>query len=200
MRSPTTWLESPIVYRLWQKPFAERKLEPIWRHADLAGVRRVLDIGCGPGTNAKHFASADYLGLDINAEYIAYARRKYRGRFEVADVRYADVPRGSGFDFVLINSLLHHLETQDVRNVLSRVSKLLTDDGCVHVLDLVLPERRSLARLLARWDRGTYARPLDEWRYLFTEALDLDVFETYALPGAGPALWNMLYCKGRQRA
>ena len=35
------------------------------------------------------------------------------------------------------------------------------------MLELVLPEKRSIARLLARWDRGKFARPLEEWQSLF---------------------------------
>jgi SAM-dependent methyltransferase len=199
MRSLKALLENPVVYGLWQRPFAGAKLAPIERHGDIAGARRVLDIGCGPGTNARRFASAEYVGLDINPAYIEFARTRYAGRFEVADVRSAEVPRGEGFDFVLVNSLLHHLETDDVRRILARVSKLLTDDGRVHVLDLVLPSRPTIARLLARWDRGAYARPLDSWRALFSEALEIEVCEPYSLPSVGPTLWNMVYLRGRSR-
>src|SRR6185437_15919484 len=48
-------MEFTVAYRLWQAPFAERKLAPLWEHNDVARARRVLDVGCGPGTNTQHF-------------------------------------------------------------------------------------------------------------------------------------------------
>ena len=51
-------MESPLVYRLWIAPFAEQKLRPILAHTDLSRVRRVLDVGCGPGTNTAIFAGS----------------------------------------------------------------------------------------------------------------------------------------------
>ncbi|MFN9035255.1 MAG: hypothetical protein ACK5YO_03100, partial [Planctomyces sp.] len=48
-------LSLPAVYRMWQAPFVDAKFDPILRHNDLRSVRRVLDAGCGPGTNAHLF-------------------------------------------------------------------------------------------------------------------------------------------------
>ena len=67
----TDWLlERPLVYQLWQKPFVEQKLTPILRRGDITRARRVLDVGCGPGTNTSQFGNADYIGIDINPSYI----------------------------------------------------------------------------------------------------------------------------------
>ncbi len=187
-------------YRLWQTPFAEKKFEPIRRHNDLAAVRRVLDVGCGPGTNARHFAHADYLGIDHNPDYIASARRRFGDRFAVADVRGELPGAGAPFDFILVNSLFHHIETSDARQILARLSGLLTGGGHVHILDLVMPDRPGLPRLLARWDRGDYPRPLPEWRELFSKSFAPSVFEPYPLGALGVTLWHMVYFKGRRAA
>ena len=63
-------MANPTAYRLWQMPFAEMKFQPILEHNDMTQVRRVLDVGCGPGTNSLFFEDNDYLGLDINPDYI----------------------------------------------------------------------------------------------------------------------------------
>ena len=84
-RSLESILEQPVVYRLSQAPFVGQKLVPILAHNDLGRVRRVLDVGCGPGMNTALFAHADYLGIDINPKYIANARRRFRRDFLVAD-------------------------------------------------------------------------------------------------------------------
>jgi len=191
-------MEIPWVYRAWQAPFQEQKLAPLLRHNELSIVRRVLDVGCGPGTNAPHFRGMDYLGLDINAEYVERARARYGMRFEVADVTRWQV-RGEAFDFILVNSFFHHVRDEDALRILEHLATLLTPDGRIHVLDLVLPDAPTLARLLARLDRGDYPRPLPAWRELLGRHFEPDVFEPYDLGAAGVALWNMVYFRGRRR-
>jgi len=192
-------LERSPVYRLWQAPFAERKLAPLFAGGDVARARRVLDVGCGPGTNTRHFAHADYLGIDLNPRYVEDARRRTGRAFVAADVTEYRVPPEERFDLILVNSLLHHLDTPSVRRLLASLAPLLTPDGHVHVLDLVLPERPSVSRALARWDRGDHPRPLAEWRGLFEEAFEPVAFDPYPLGAAGATLWNMVYFKGRAR-
>lgn len=191
-------LDWPLAYRLWQAPFVERKFAPVLAHNDLRTVRRALDVGCGPGTNARHFDRAVYIGADLSARYAADARRRLRRAFVVADARRLPVGRDQ-FDFVLVNSLLHHVDDAGVRRILEDVSGALAAGGSVHVLELVLPPGRSVARLLARLDRGKFARPLEAWHALLTEAFEPLVFEPYTL-GVGPlGLWYMVYFKGARR-
>lgn len=192
-------MEHTLAYRVWQAPFAERKLAPLYAHTDVARARRVLDVGCGPGTNTAHFAHADYLGIDFNPAYIESARQRHGREFVVADVTQYEVAPDERFDLILANSLFHHIDTASTRRILAHLATLLSDDGHVHVLDLVLPERPSVSRFLARADRGEFPRPLDEWRALFTDAFEPVVFEPYPLGAAGVTLWNMVYFKGRAR-
>lgn len=192
-------MEHTAAYRLWQAPFAESKLAPVFRHMDRQAIRRVLDVGCGPGTNTRHFAHCDYLGIDINPRYIEYARARHQRRFVTADATTYTVPAGERFDFVLVNSFLHHVDTPSARRILEHLRSLLTENGYLHVLDLVLPERPSVGRLLARCDRGDFPRPMEQWHELLEEWFEPVVFEPYPLRAAGLTLWNMLYFKGRVR-
>jgi SAM-dependent methyltransferase len=191
-------LSQPLVYRLWQAPFTRQKLEPFLAHTELTQVKRVLDVGCGPGTNAGLFAHADYLGLDWNDSYIRYARRRHGGQFVTADARTFTAEPGQVFDCILVNSLLHHLDDDNVRSVLKNLSSLLADGGAIHVLELVLPADSGPALVLARLDRGDWARPLEAWRGLFAEAFTIEVFEPYVVGGLGVPLWHMVYVKGRR--
>jgi SAM-dependent methyltransferase len=190
-------LENPLVYRLWQAPFANRKLAPVFAHNDFSKVRRVLDVGCGPGTNAPHFQHTYYLGLDFNPHYIANARRRFRGNFEVADVTtYTAVP-DARFDFVLVNSILHHIDDTNTERILAHLGSLLSPDGHIHILELVDPQRPGAAQTLARMDRGKFARPLARWREMFSRHFEPVVFEPYSLGIFGMPLWHMIYFKGR---
>jgi SAM-dependent methyltransferase len=198
-RATNRLLELPIVYSAWQAPFAARKLRPFLASLDLTKVRRVLDVGCGPGTNAPAFAGIEYVGIDINPEYIATASRRYKGRFVVGDVADERVLPDERFDLVFANSLMHHLDDGVVRSLLRRMALLCAPGGSVHVLDLVLPPGRSAARVLARLDRGRHARPLEEWRRLFSEHLRETHFDPYPLGIPGLPLWQMIHFSGVPR-
>lgn len=188
------------VYRLWQAPFATRKLAPIDESGDIARARRVLDIACGPGTNAARFSHTDYVGVDINDKYIAAARRRHRGRFIAADVTAPMQEDIGKFDFILMNSFLHHLGAAEAMRVLLASSSLLAPGGHIHVLDLALPQRASVARYLALADRGRFPRPVDEWRVMFARVFETVSFARYDLSAFGVPLWEMVYFKGVSRS
>lgn len=191
-------LESPAVYGLWQAPFALKKLAPVLANAPLTSASRVLDVGCGPGTNAALFDGLDYVGIDWNDRYIRYARRHHRGTFVTADLTTYVPPAGATFDLVLINSFLHHLDDASARIVLAKLGPLLSPDGAVHILELVRPSEWGAARLLAHWDRGKYARTVPEWAKLIASELAVQSTQPYPVSLLGLPLWHMVYVMARR--
>ncbi|HUP15464.1 MAG TPA: class I SAM-dependent methyltransferase [Acidimicrobiia bacterium] len=184
-------LDSPGVYRLWQAPFVHKKFRPIRDHG-IDGFESVLDIGCGPGTNARFFPNTRYVGLDLDAAYIAYASSRFPGTFLARDVNDGLADLGS-FDLVLMNSLMHHLNDDEASRLLRAAAEAVAPGGVVHIVDLVLPETRSLARGLARLDRGKFARPYDEWVALIGRHLTIDLSRPYSV-GLGPfRLWSLIH-------
>ena len=150
----------------------------------------------GPGTNTALFANVDYTGMDINPAYIRQAQRRFRRNFVVADVTRYRVSSAERYDFIFVNSLLHHLPDDAVHDLLQHLSTLLTTDGRIHILELVLPEQPFLARKMAQWDRGKYARPLAQWELLFRSAFQTTLFEPYPVRVAGLEALSMVYFKG----
>lgn len=189
-------MDSVHVYRLWQAPFAERKLRPVLKALNTRTVSRVLDVGCGPGTNAGHFLGVDYLGVDINSEYIRHATMRYGPRFRAADVTRMELELGDGFDCILVNSLLHHLSDSEVHRLLTHLRGLLTPEGTIHVLDLILPAKLSVARVMALADRGKHPRPLTAWRTIFEQHFTTRRFDPYPLSVLGIVFWQMVYFEG----
>jgi SAM-dependent methyltransferase len=189
-------LEHPLIYAAWQAPFVAQKFAPVERALRHAEIRTVLDVGCGPGTNAARFNGVDYVGVDINERYLAIARSRYPGRFIQVDLASADLPALGRFDTILVNSFLHHLPDAAVERTLAQLQTLLDPGGRVHILELVLPERRSLARMMARLDRGKYARSLSSWHAIFDRFFEPLVEEPY---GFGGGLWAMIYFQGRRK-
>ena len=192
-------LEQPFLFNLSQIPFTRRKFARIQAHSDISKVRRVLDVGCGPGTNAPHFQHAYYLGIDINERYIEIAKRRFHRDFLAADVTKYEVQPGESFDFVLLNSFLHHIDTPAVQRILAQISTLLSPDGFVHSIELVLPERRGVPYVFAKRDRGNFPRPLSEWRSLFEEHFQTVVLEPFSILHFGLPIMDLVYFKGRTR-
>lgn len=186
-------LEMPAVYAAWQAPFAAQKFAPVERALRDRPARRVLDVGCGPGTNAARFTHADYVGVDINEEYLEIARAKFTGTFIAADLESVEAEALGQFDTILVNSVLHHLSDATVHRLLAQLTRRLGPEGRVHVLELVLPSRPTVARLMARLDRGKFPRPLADWQSLLATHFAPLAVEPYRL---GPGLWDMVYFQG----
>jgi SAM-dependent methyltransferase len=192
-------LSHPAVYRAWQAPLVEQKLAPFLANSSIGATDRVIDIGCGPGTNAGIFAPKGYVGADLSPEYVASARERYPDhQFEVWDITKPGPDLGT-FDLALINSVFHHLSDAETETVLTALPGLLRTGATIHIIDLVLPPDRSLARTLAKLDRGEYPRPIDHWQRLLGGLLEVSKFEPFRIGLLGSRMWDMVYVQGVAR-
>lgn len=187
-------LSHPAVYRLWQSPFAAQKLKPVVESGRVSAARRVLDLGCGPGTNARSFDRAEaYVGIDLSEAYVAYASKHFSGDFRVADVTVGQPDLGK-FDLVLMNSLMHHLDDVSAGLLLSRIPALVAPGGEVQIIDLVLAEA-GLPRRLAPADRGAFPRSVDSWREMVSSAMQATEVSSFHV-GLGPlAFWELVHVR-----
>ncbi|MEO5826050.1 MAG: class I SAM-dependent methyltransferase [Gemmatimonadales bacterium] len=192
-------LDHPLLYHVWQAPFIAQKVEPFRRHNPGLPFSRVLDVGCGPGTNRRLFASSGYIGIDFNRSYITHAQVREAGVGVVGDAAALPFRRARHFDCVFVNSLLHHLDDEQVRALLGSAATMLQPGGAIHVIDLVVPEARSIARSLALRDRGEHPRAGADLRALLGEVIVADVDEEFSLRIGPIACWQMVYIRGTPR-
>jgi SAM-dependent methyltransferase len=97
---------------------------------------RVLEVGCGTGTNALWLAAHgfDVLGVDISLRAIAKAQAKAdaadaRGRFLVLDFLAAEIEQ-TAFDFVFDRGVLHVFDdASDRAEFARRVARVLGAGG-----------------------------------------------------------------------
>lgn len=147
----------------------------IRRELRLGQGLRTLDFGCGPGAFADLFGGDDYVGADLNARYIEYARRHCKGTFVVADARKADLP-DRRFDQVLIFGLLHHLPDEDVRAVLREAKRLLVPGGHVLVIEDIptVSKLNLIGHVIHLAENGEHIRPVEEYRRLYSEGARIE--------------------------
>ena len=72
---------------------------------------RVLDVGCGKGELALDLATragADVVGIDVNEDYLRFARERFRGVDFRRQDALAGLPEGH-FDVVVLSNVLEHI-------------------------------------------------------------------------------------------
>lgn len=126
----------------------------------LTGMK-VLDIGCGTGGILEYLPGVDYLGFDMNPDYVEAASKRFGpgNRFICANVNKAPAEAEGSFDRVLALGSLHHLEDPEVMILLNLARRLLAPGGRLVTLDSSYRDGQpSLARFLIDRDRGQNTR------------------------------------------
>jgi ubiquinone/menaquinone biosynthesis C-methylase UbiE len=97
--------------------------------------KRVLEIGCGLGTDAVNFAraGANYTGVDLSEKSLELARRRFevfglKGQFTACNAEELSRHLQAGhFDLVYSFGVIHH--TPDQRAVVEQARKVIKADG-----------------------------------------------------------------------
>jgi SAM-dependent methyltransferase len=196
---PRKFLESSAVYNFFQKAVGAHK--PRQRffadHVAPLGKARVLDVGCGPGTNCSWMPPGiEYVGCDLSESYIAHARARYgsRGEFFAAPVGEVAKLGLKPFDAVIAVTILHHLSDAQVLTLCDEVRQLLVPGGVFITGDPCFAVGQSrLEHFITSCDRGRYMRYPEQYRALLLQrfpVVDEDVWHTEEmwLPNTGVVL------------
>src|SRR4051812_26375238 len=108
--------------------------------ADFAGATgmRVLEIGCGIGTDGLQFARAGavYTGVDLTDAAIELARKNFAAAGMPGDLRVADAEHldfaDESFDLVYSHGVLHH--TPDIHAAVKEIHRILKPGGRAAVM------------------------------------------------------------------
>jgi ubiquinone/menaquinone biosynthesis C-methylase UbiE len=118
--------------------------------ADIIAIgdfRKMLDIGCGPGTYALEFSqrnpdlSATLIDLDPNLQYarerITDSTVQDRITTLTCQVLEENIP-GSGYDLVFISNLIHIYDKAEVGHILSKAWNVLSTSGSMVIHDYII--------------------------------------------------------------
>ena len=129
--------------RLFYELIEKHRYEKEWHIPEAAGFDqtrnlKVLEIGCGLGTDGAQFAKAgaDYTGIDLTQAAVDLTRRRFElfnlpGTFRVADAEHLNFPDNS-FDLVYSHGVLHH--TPDTPAAVREVHRVLRPGGRTAVM------------------------------------------------------------------
>ena len=121
----------------------QHRYQKEWHIPEAAGFARtkglrVLEIGCGLGTDGAQFAlaGADYTGIDLTDAAIELARKRFElfhlpGTFRTADAENLDFADES-FDLVYSHGVLHH--TPDIAGAVREIYRVLRPGGRAAVM------------------------------------------------------------------
>ena len=174
-------MESADEVEVYSSAAAQRYLDAIDNTlvdhiARLGGASgRLLDVGCGPGNIAlkiaRRWPGVRVVGVDFSQNMILAARAAAasqqltaRTDFLAGDAKKLPFPDGA-FDFVLSNSVLHHL--QDPLGMLDEMARVVKPGGIVLLRDLRRP-----GRLICPWHVRWYGRHYSGlMKKLFTDSV-----------------------------
>ncbi len=174
-------LSVPAVYSLFSSLMgADRsRRECVAEYIRPRPADRVLDCGCGPGDLLEYLPDVAYVGIDIDAEYVAEARSRYgdRAAFRLGALGPETISEQSHYDLVLAWGVLHHLDDDQVREFMGLARRALKPTGRLVTLDPCYTDDQSrMARYLLDKDRGCCVRRSEDWRPLVTPTFPSTAF------------------------
>jgi len=139
----------------------------------------ILDLGCGTGEFSVFFNPATYTGVDIEKNYIDFARKNYQGSFSVEDATNLSF-ENDYFDGVAILGVLHHLDDIKCREIFAQIKRVLKPSGTILIMeDVDGPEDSFFTRLIHSYDKGKHIRT--EEGYTKLVSAEFNILEKYKI-------------------
>jgi len=166
------WLKVPFLYNLFGAAVGANALRRrlVQNHVQARSGDKVIDIGCGSAQALEFLPDVNYIGLDVNPDYIAFARRTYgsKGTFVVGDVRSLNADsRFHNADIVMALGVLHHLDDQEAADCVQFAHDALKPNGRFVCHEACwVPNQGALSKYIMGSDRGRNIRTERQYREL----------------------------------
>lgn len=175
----TDILEHPVVWQSFRKIIDTffgiyRKRKAVIKQFGIDNQVSVIDIACGTGQYST-ITKGRYLGIDLNEQYIATAKKLYDNAnkiFLCADANTSKISTDS-YDVALLIDATHHLSDEENRILIKTLDRIASK--FIMICDPVTQSKNNLiGRFLTHIDRGAYIRPAQALLNLISETLNIE--------------------------
>jgi ubiquinone/menaquinone biosynthesis C-methylase UbiE len=168
----TNWLRLAAFYDTFQDAIGGNRLRKwfIKTHVRASPGEKIVDIGCGPGQILPWLPPVNYIGFDVNRNYIASANEKYgdRATFVVGDTEVVwNDQRFHAADIIIGLGILHHLDDEAALHCIKFAHRCLKQGGRFVCLEACwVPNQGFVSRYVMSRDRGQHIRTEQSYRDL----------------------------------
>jgi ubiquinone/menaquinone biosynthesis C-methylase UbiE len=142
--------------------------------------KNVLDFGSGTGANCCMCEPHLYLGIEPDSHRVEFAKRLYPSHhFEKFDMKQIPVDKGQ-MDYILIISVLHHINSDHIRDYMREFRRVLKPDGKIIGIEPYFFEKTPISNLFMQlYDNGNYIRHEQEYIELFNAHFKWNVIKKF---------------------
>lgn len=158
------WERFPKIYDYIQILATGGFLKRVSRELAFLQNKKILDLGCGTGTLIEYIRLRDYLGVDVNKNFIKLARKKYpQFKFKVLDIVNKKIEEN--FDYILIMNVLHHLTDKQAKNLFAKINKKKFKEFVI----IESNPNNLIGQMLGKFDAGSNFRKYDYLKKMIKE-------------------------------
>ena len=134
---------------------------------------KVLDFGCGTGSNSKLFHPKDYIGSEVDSSRVESSSKKYpKYKFEKIPtinslkdkLPWAD----NSFDIIFVSLCLHHISAKSCKIIFKEFRRVLKSNGKILGIEPALIDGKYFSNIFMNiLDAGDYILPLDKYKDMY---------------------------------
>jgi ubiquinone/menaquinone biosynthesis C-methylase UbiE len=172
----SSWLKVPFLYNAFQAAVGATALRRrlLEKYVRAKPGDKVIDLGCGSAPTLQWLPDVEYIGLDINPDCIALARRSFgsRGTFIVGNLHSVrGDSRFQAADIVMAIGVLHHLDDEEAEQCIRFAYHALKPEGRFICHEACwTPNQGAISKYIMSADRGRNIRTEQQYRQLVAKA------------------------------
>jgi ubiquinone/menaquinone biosynthesis C-methylase UbiE len=142
--------------------------------------KKVLDFGCGTGSNSFIFESKDYLGVDVDESRINFANKAFP-QYTFKVIKDNTLPtEDNSLDYICIFAVIHHIPDNIFQEYIKEFKRVLKTDGKIVIIEPVLSDSHKFSNwFMKTFDAGEYIRYEEEYKKLLEKDFVITVHKRF---------------------